>query len=135
MPNYGNLSLKEMDIQKLIKRQDELEKEIKDLRDSMELLGEKSAKTEKRVSELEAEVQYIRKSLNDIQGSVNLIQRGMLTVQENVGELNSKQDIAMKAQDKFIDSQNEFIGQLWKAFFALLGLITVAGTAAIALLK
>ncbi|HDX9674023.1 hypothetical protein [Bacillus thuringiensis] len=135
MPNYGNLSLKEMDIQKLIERQDELEREIKDLRDSMELLGEKNAKTEKRVSELEAEVQYIRKSLNDIQGSVNLIQRGMLTVQENVGELNSKQDIAMKAQDKFIDSQTEFIGQLWKAFFALLGLITAAGAAAIALLK
>lgn len=135
MPNYGNVSLKEIDIRELISRQDELEKEIKELRDSMDLMGEKNKQTEKRVTELEAEVLNIRRSLNDIQGSVNLIQRGVMTVQENVGELNAKQDVAMKSQDKFIDSQEKFIGQLWKAFFIVLGVVSAAATAVIALIK
>jgi septation ring formation regulator EzrA len=116
-----------LDFDSLVRRQEELEREINRLRELYKDMKENNSLTigrvHQRIDELEEEVSDIRQTLNELKASMNLIQSGVNTVQKSVGEINAKQDVAITAQDKFI-------GQLWRAFFALLGVITVAAGAA-----
>ena len=121
-----------IDIESLVRRQDELEREINRLRELLNDMKEYNAQNigrmNERISELEQEVADVRKMLDELRVSLNLIQNGVNTVQQHVSDINAKQDVAITAQDKFIS-------QLWRAFFALLGVITAAGAGLVALLK
>lgn len=116
----------------LIRRQDELEKEIRNLRDMYKEMKEKNDQTvgriHERIDKLEDELVDLRTTINELKSSVDSVKSTVVSVEKHVSEINVKQDVAITAQDKFI-------GQLWKAFFALLGVITVAGGAIFALVK
>lgn len=120
------------EVDALYRRQDELEKEISHLKQMLSNMKEKHSKQvgiiNERIGTLEEEVKDIRETLNELIVSVKLIQTGVDNVQKHVGGIDAKQDITINAQDKFIS-------QLWKAFFALLGFITAAGTTIVAFLK
>lgn len=115
-----------IDIKLLIRRQDNLEEEVKYLRSLYSSLAD-SHKTEtsriyKRISMLERELVDLRATINEMKDSVDSVYSSVVIVEKHVSEINVKQDVAIQAQDKFIT-------QLWKAFFALLGIITAAGAA------
>lgn len=116
----------------LYRRQDELEKELKDLRDMYKEMKERNDQTigrvHERIDKLEKELADLRATLNELKLSIGLVQVSVDTVKTHVSEINAKTDITLNAQDRFIN-------QLWKAFFALLGVITVAGGAVFALMK
>lgn len=119
-------------VEVLIRRQDELERELNRLRDMYKEMKEKNAESlgrvHERIDKLERELADLRATLNELKESVSSVHKTVNAVEKHVSEINVKQDVAITAQDKFIS-------QLWKAFFALLGVITVAGGAVFALLK
>lgn len=121
-----------VDFQALLRRQDELERELVRLREMYIDMKDKNAVTigriHQRIDNLEKELADLRQTLNELKASVHLIQTSVNTVQKHVSDINSKQDVAIVAQDKFIS-------QLWKALFTLLGFITAIGSALVAFIK
>lgn len=108
------------EVKTLYQRQDELEKEISRLKAMIKQMDKKHEKNieeaNERIDELEKEVKKIRELLNDLQISVKLVQTG-------VDQINEKQDTTIKIQAEFIQLQDQFMSNLWKAFFVLLGVI------------
>lgn len=131
MPN-AIVQVRQEDIVSLMKRQDELEKEINKLRDMYAEMKEKHSaaidRIHNRIDKLEKELSELRFTINEMKRSVDSVQLTVKAVEKHVSEINVKQDIAIVTQDKFI-------GQLWKAFFALLGVITLASGAVFTMLK
>lgn len=142
--NYESDKSKE--VEALSRRQDDLERELRQLKELFQLTGEKNMETflrvHQRIDKLEQELAELRAALNKLELSVgnvqttvdlvkedvNKMQANVIDVHTNVAEINVKQDVAIQAQDKFI-------GQLWKAFFALLGVVTAVGASLVALLN
>ncbi|MCY8577105.1 hypothetical protein MOD24_14745 [Bacillus haynesii] len=120
------------EIANILRRQDKLEGELEKLRKMYDHMKEKNKKdiyrVNDRIDKLEKELAELRETLDELRVSVSHIQSGVSSVQQHVSDINSKQDFAIKAQDKFI-------GQLWKAFFILLGIISAAASAIVTLLK
>lgn len=120
------------DFESLMRRQDNLERELSRLREMYEDMKDKNElsimRIHDRIDKLEKELADLRATINELKTSVGDVQKTVTSVEKHVTEINVKQDVAITAQDKFIS-------QLWKAFFALLGVITVAGGAIVALLK
>lgn len=127
-PNMMDLE----EVKILIRRQDELEQEIRRLKLSLEDLKDEKKqeidRVNRRIDRLEDEVAEIRQAIEKIMYSMDMINLTVSGMSEKVGEINSKQDHAITTQEKFID-------QLWKAFFAVLGLVTAGVTALIALMR
>lgn len=121
-----------IDFAELIRRQDDLEKELTSLRDMYHEMKKENDRTinriHKRIDKVEKELTELRATINELKSSIDNVQSSVNIVEKHVTEINVKQDVAITAQDKFI-------GQLWKAFFALLGVITAAGTAIVAFMK
>ena len=121
-----------VDFDSLMRRQDELEQELSRLKELYTDMKEKNTITvtriHDRIDKLEKELVDLRETLNELKASISLIQTGVTTVQKHVSDINAKQDVAIVAQDKFIN-------QLWKAFFSLLGVITLIGSALVAFIK
>ncbi|MBU5262150.1 hypothetical protein [Bacillus atrophaeus] len=120
------------EIESILRRQDKIEEELENLRKMYNLMKEKNKRVidrvHDRIDKLEKELTELRQTLDELKASVSHIQKGVSNVQQHVSDINSKQDFAIKAQDKFI-------GQLWKAFFVLLSIISAAVTAIVTLLK
>jgi len=81
-----------------------------------------------QIEDIQKELTELRLTLSQIQTSITSVYDTVTSVKVHVAEINVKQDVAITAQDKFIS-------QLWKAFFALLGIITTGGAAAFAFFK
>ncbi|MCY9186620.1 hypothetical protein [Bacillus halotolerans] len=120
------------EIESILRRQDKIEKELENLRKMYDHMKEKNKKVidrvHDRIDKLEKELTELRQTLDELKASVGHIKDGVTNVQQHVSDINSKQDFAIKAQDKFIS-------QLWKAFFILLGIISAAVTAIVTYLK
>ncbi|MEB2276873.1 hypothetical protein C2I27_04250 [Priestia megaterium] len=121
-----------IDFAELIRRQDDLEKELTSLRNMYHEMKKENDRTinriHKRIDKVEKELTELRATINELKSSIDNVQSSVNIVEKHVTEINVKQDVAITAQDKFI-------GQLWKAFFALLGVITAAGAAIVAFMK
>lgn len=108
------------EVNRLYKRQEMLEHEIKILKDSLEKMSKQTnqelGKANQRIDELEEEVAEIRKTLNELVYNIKVID-------SNVKKIDSKQDIAIETQNEFIKSQDKMINKLWIAFFVLLAFI------------
>jgi chromosome segregation ATPase len=121
-----------LDFDSLIHRQDVLEKELNSLREFCHDIKEKNEITinriHERIDKLEKELVELRETLLEVKASVFLVQLGVNSVEKHVSEINAKQDVAITAQDKFI-------GQLWKAFFTLLGVVSALGAGIVTIMK
>ncbi len=124
------MATSDLNIEFLLKRQDQLEKELDDLKkmysEMKETHIEEIGLVKQRINTLEKEIVEIRETLNELKASNSAIQEDVTFVKSHVKEINTKQDIAIAVHEKFIN-------QLWKAFFALLGIVSVVagGIAAI----
>ena len=120
------------EIRGLIERQAELEKELEQLKQS--LAGMKKTNEEameevnKRIDGIEEEIVKLSASINLVVASVERVQTTVNSVYKTVGKLD-------KRSDKTIEVQEAFIGQLWKAFFTILTIVTTGAGVIIALLK
>ncbi len=116
------MATSDFNIDFLLKRQDQLEKELNNLKKMYSEMNEAHVKDikwmNKRINKLEKEIAEIRETLNELKASNNLIQKDVSFVKKHVSEINTKQDFAIEVHEKFIS-------QLWKAFFALLGIVSV----------
>lgn len=125
LPNQTPVMYTDVDIQALIRRQDEIERELGKLREQMLEMKEKNHQTVERIH---GRIDKLEDELADLRKSLDMIQTGVSAVQQHVSDINAKQDITM-------NTQKEFINQLWKAFFIVLGVVVTGATAAVALLK
>lgn len=124
--NFGETVSKPLDINELVRRQDQLESELNRLRKLFKSFEDASNDRfdllTKRIDFLEKELAELRTTINDIKDTIDHVNGSVIRVEKHVSEINVKQDVAITSQDKFIS-------QLWKAFFAVLTLLSAAGTA------
>lgn len=115
--------ISEHKIDRIIRRQDELEKELATLRSMYQHMKEMNdvniVRINERIDQIEEELTNLRVSLNELNTSVQ-------KMNATVNLIYAKQDVTISAQD-------QFIGQLWKAFYILLGVITTASAAILAI--
>lgn len=106
----------------------EVEQEIQSLRsnitDSHRLTYDKVQEVARRMDNYEREIQDVKSRIESL--SVNVKEK-MDTMDTTLTSINTMMSSMSNSQAELIKVQNNTIRSLWKAFFAVLGIITTAG--------
>ena len=105
------------EIRQLIQKQQMLEDELNELKSSLSNVQQSNEEAISRIESIEKEIAQMSISIDNVVASVDRVQKTINNVYKAVGKIEGK-------QDKTIEVQENFISQLWKAFFAILALVT-----------
>ena len=120
------------EIRSLIRKQQLLEEELEQLKRTLDMVErtnkEAIGEINNRIDAVEENLAKLSVSIDNVVSSVERVQKTVNNVYKSVGKIESKQDQTIMIQDKFI-------AQLWKAFFAILAVVTAGASIIFALVK
>lgn len=86
----------------------------------------------KRMDSAEDEIKETKQAIKTISDSMTIMTQNVKSIHTNVIDIKEQQSAENNLLYK---SQDQFIGQLWKAFFAILGTLTAIGAGIVGLLQ
>lgn len=120
--------------EEFIKLRENMFETLEKFRDELKDSSQRSAIEEliRRMDTAEDEIKETKRAIKVISDSMTIMTQNVESIHTNVVDIKMKQSAENNLLYK---SQDQFIGQLWKAFFAILGILTTVGAGIVGLLQ